>query len=137
MRHEVRHALEIVRDADEAWTPPTSIAAQVLQFTVIEAGAAAESPARRVERDERHEDEIEVANAHRCPRIHRFEDAEDTASHGRVVIEADELHTAASLIGDSRQVELAAAPSGQSDQCGHVGFVPDGLIHSDAFARTQ
>ena len=88
-----RDELELIRDADELWSPPAPVGVQVTKGAVIESRATSDSPSAAVDRDERQQHYIERADGYAVIRsMIRFQDAKAVAPKSPASLESDETH---------------------------------------------
>jgi hypothetical protein len=143
---EMRHALQLIADADQLRSTPAgsgaAMRAQLLQATVVEAGAAAQPPSMCIDRDQWNEHEIEMAHGDSRSSGSqtgdvRFRDAIAVYPHASACIEGDEAHAVATVVGDDRQVEVATTLARERDDVREVGFAAIGEIDRNAARWAQ
>lgn len=106
------------------------------QRAIIEARAAAETPAVIVERDQRREDEIEPARIDDVA-PGGFEDAVPIGRKLPCVLKSTKHHAMRPEADDRRQVEEASALTRRGNDAGQVGFAVIGKIKRDALSALQ
>ena len=87
LRQQVRDVLEFVGDADQLGSPPAALDMQMSQAAIVEAGAAAETHAAVVERQQWHEYQVEMQGRDvLIAGASRFENAENVALDRKSVV---------------------------------------------------
>ena len=97
----------------------------MLQAAIVEARAAAQSIAGRVECNQRQQNEIECSYWNDfVGAMLGFGDTVAVYAHHAIFVVPYELHAVTSKVGDDGKVEQAAPAPGQSDDAIQVRFVP-------------
>jgi len=131
---DVRHLLEGIGQSDEPRVQPVSSPAQEGEGTVVVAGPHPQALAFRIEADQWHEHQVQVARR-QASQLHRLHYSKMIAMHRATGF--DELHAAPAQVGQTWQVDAAAVLLAQAQQ--RVGSELRGQrrIDGDAQAGTE
>jgi hypothetical protein len=130
---QLRCALEFVSYADQLRPAPTPFGMQVTQAAIVEARAAPETPPPVVERQQRHENYVQLQW---CDGIawsmSRFENAEWVALQAYRARVRHETHDGATRTGDCWQEQLTLTALCERNEATGIGFTRVSKIGGNA-----